>query len=126
MRCRKKELLDEAMRCRFAHRMRVGGILRVNGFQDFLGNYGVRKTVDDPLRQGLGILGSKAPDKWLPAADWARLVSDLGLVKTVIPPADQDSVAGRQRGIGVVLSAHPEETFQAEMEDRRLTLRLEK
>ena len=35
----------------------VGGILRVNGFRDFLGNYGVRKTVDDPLRKGLGILG---------------------------------------------------------------------
>ena len=40
--------------------------LRVNGFQDFLENYGVRKTVDDPLRQGLGLLGAQATDKWLP------------------------------------------------------------
>ena len=39
---------------------RIGGILRVNGFRDFLGNYGVRKTVDDPLRKGLGILGAKS------------------------------------------------------------------
>ena len=54
------------------------------------------------------------------------MVSDLGLVKTVIPPADQDSVVGRQRGIGVVLTAHLEETFQAETEDERLTLKLEK
>jgi len=119
--------LDEDVRHPFSvWAKRVGGILRVNGFRDFLGNYGVRKTVDDPLRHGLGILGSKDPDRWLPAADWARLVSDLGLIKTVIPPADQDSVAGRQRGIGVVLTAHREETFQAETEDKRLTLRLEK
>ena len=119
--------LDEDVRHPFSvWAKRVGGILRVNGFQDFLGNYGVRKTVDDPLRQGLGILGSCAPDRWLPAADWARLVSDLGLIKTVIPPADQDSEAGRRRGIGVVLTAHLEETFQAETEDERLTLKLEK
>lgn len=38
---------------------KVGGILRVNDFRGFLGNYGVRKTVDDPLRHGLGILGCK-------------------------------------------------------------------
>ena len=84
----------------------VGGILRVNGFRGFLGNYGVRKTVDDPLRQGLGILGAQAPDKWLQASAWAKYVSDLGLVKAVIPPADQDSEAGRARGLGVVLKAH--------------------
>ena len=43
-----------------------------------------------------------------------------------MPPADQDSEAGRARGLGVVLTAHPEETFQAETEEKRLTLRLEK
>ena len=59
--------LDEDVRHPFSvWAKRVGGILRVNGFQDFLGNYGVRKTVGDQLRQGLGILGSKTPDKWQP------------------------------------------------------------
>src|SRR3954451_13716169 len=104
----------------------VGGILRVNGFRDFLGNYGVRKTADDPLRQSLGFLGSNAPDGWLPAADGARSAWALGLVKAVIPPADQGSEPGRQRGVGVVLSAHAGETFEAETADRGLTLRLEK
>jgi hypothetical protein len=104
----------------------VGGILLVNGFRGFLGNNGVRKTADDPARQGLGILGSRAPDEWLPAADWARLVSDLGLVKTVVPPSDQDSEAGRRRGLGVVLTAHRGETFQLETDEKRFSLRLEK
>jgi hypothetical protein len=103
----------------------VGGIVRVAGFRGFLENYRVRKTVNDPLRHGLGILGANAPDRWLQACDWARLVSDLGLIKTLIPNADQDSVAGRQRGIGVVLSAHLKETFEVETDVKRLTLRLE-
>jgi hypothetical protein len=103
--------LDEDVRHPFSvWAKRVGGILRVSDFKGFLGNYGVRKTVDDPLRQGLGILGAQAPDKWLQAAAWAKYVSDLGLVKAVIPPADQDSDAGRARGIGVVLRAHSGET----------------
>jgi hypothetical protein len=103
----------------------IGGILRVNGFRGFLSNYGVRKTVDDPLRKGLGLLGAQAPKEWLQAAAWAKHVSDLGLVKAVVPPADQDSEAGRARGLGLVLKAHRDETFQTETEDKRLTLRLE-
>lgn len=118
--------LDENVRHPFSLWAKtIGGILRVNGFRDFLGNYGVRKTVDDPLRQGLGILGAQATDKWLQAAAWAKFVSDLGLVKAVIPLADQDSEAGRARGLGVVLKAHSGETFQTETETMRLTLRLE-
>jgi hypothetical protein len=104
---------------------RVGGILRVNGFRGFLENYGVRKTVDDPLRKGLGLLGAQVPNEWLQAAAWAKYVSDLGLVKAVVPPADQDSEAGRARGLGVVLKAHNGETFQTESETKKLTLRLE-
>jgi hypothetical protein len=118
--------LDEDVRHPFSvWAKRVGGILRVNGFRGFLGNYGVRKTVDDPLRQGLGILGAKDPDKWLQAAAWAKHASNLGLVRAVIPPADQDSEAGRARGLGVVLRAHSGETFQTDTETKKLTLRLE-
>jgi hypothetical protein len=118
--------LDENVRHPFSvWAKRVGGILRVNGFRNFLGNYGVRKTVDDPLRKGLGLLGAQAPNTWLQATPWAKFVSDLGLVKAVIPPADQDSEKGRARGLGVVLKAHTGETFQTETETEKLTLRLE-
>jgi hypothetical protein len=104
----------------------VGGILKANGFTDFLANYGKRKTADDPLRHGLGLIGAAKPDEWMRPADWALSVADLGLVKTVIPEADRENSESRTRGIGVVLSAHANETFLVETEDSKLTLRLEK
>ncbi len=100
----------------------VGGILRVNGFSDFLSNYGQRRTADDPLRRGLGLLGAARPGEWLTATDWAQLVVQLGLMKAVVPEADQDSDAGRARGAGVVLAAHEGETFHARTEDEVLTV----
>jgi hypothetical protein len=51
--------------------------------------------------------------------------SELGLVKAVIPHADQDSEARRARGIGVVFKAHRDETFGTESETNQLTLRHE-
>ena len=96
----------------------VGGILMVNGFSGFLGNYSMRKTADDPVRQGLGLLGVARPGEWLRSAEWARLATNLGLVNAVIPEADRDSDLGRERGMGVVLSAHRDETFHVETEDR--------
>ena len=105
----------------------IGGILRVSGFEDFLANYGIRKVCDDPLRRGLGLLGGKLHgEAWHRADEWARLAAKLGVVKQVIPPGDQDSGESRKRGIGVVLSAHRDETFIVETETEILTLRLER
>ena len=60
--------LDESVRHPFTPWARtVGGILKVNGFSDFLTNYGQRKMLDDPLRQGLAILGATKPEVWNPA-----------------------------------------------------------
>lgn len=104
----------------------IGGILRMNGFSDFLANYSLRRTVDDPLRRALGLLGAAQPDAWLRADAWARLAVSIGVDSIVIPPADRGTDSGRQRGIGVVLSAHQDETFEVATEDEILTLRLEK
>jgi len=71
-------------------------------------------------------LGTKRPDEWLRPDEWATIVDMEGLVKAVIPTGDQDSKAGRVRGIGVVLSAHRDETFDAETETHSLRLKLEK
>ena len=54
--------LDETVK----HSMRpwaktIGGILKHNGFTDFLGNQQTRKAVDDPLRRAIGILGATKP-----------------------------------------------------------------
>lgn len=54
------------------------------------------------------------------------MVAHLGLTDALIPRADRESPESRQRGLGVVLSAHREETFVVETDDIVLTLRLEK
>lgn len=119
--------LDEEVRHPFGPWFKViGGILQVNGFTDFLSNYGNRKTADDPIRRGLGILGSNHSDEWFGASEWAKLVVDLGLEKTLIPSADQGTEAGRIRGIGVVLSNHRDESLTVETDDEPVTLILEK
>lgn len=119
--------LDEQARHPFGPWAKVvGGILKVNGFADFLANYGQRKTADDPIRRGLGILGSAHPDVWLGSGEWAKLAVDLGVEKAVIPVADQGTDPGRKRGIGVVLSNHQDESLFVETEGGTVTLRLEK
>ena len=104
----------------------IGGILLVNGFQDFLANYEIRRTSHDPLRFGLGVIGAKNPDQWRRPSEWANDAVELGVMKSVIPEADQGSEKGRERGMGEVLSTHRNETFHAETESETLTLRLKK
>ena len=36
----------------------IGGILKVNGYTDFLANYSMRKTSNDPIREAIGLLGA--------------------------------------------------------------------
>lgn len=104
----------------------VGGILMVSGYTDFLGNYAQRRTADDPVRHALGLLGGAKPDQWQPAADWAKLAVDLGIVRQVIPEAERSTEISRARGIGKVLSAHRDETFVTETDTETLTLKLTK
>ena len=104
----------------------VGGILQVAGFNNFLANYSYRKTEDDPLRQALGLLGASRPDVWLRTTQWVLLAVELGLVKRLIPESDRDSRESRQRGLGVIFSAHRDETFQVETEDQIVTTRLKR
>jgi hypothetical protein len=54
------------------------------------------------------------------------LVAHLGLTDALIPKADRESPESRRRGLGVVLSAHRDETLVVESDDAVLTLRLEK
>jgi hypothetical protein len=119
--------LDSTVRHPFTDWARtVGGILAANGFHDFLGNYSLRRTADDPVRRALGQLGAARPGEWLRPDAWARLADDLGLVRQVVPENDRDTDRGRERGIGVVLTAHRDETFTVDTDDEQLSLRLER
>jgi hypothetical protein len=104
----------------------IGGILQANGFDDFLANYTLRRTADDPVRKALGLLGAARPGEWLRADAWARLAAQVGVARAVIPEHGRDTDKGRERGVGVVLSAHQGETFFVETDDETLNLRLEK
>jgi hypothetical protein len=104
----------------------VGGILRVNGLTDFLGNYRARRAIVEPTRKALGLLGAFMPEQWLTASQWVPLVAHLGLIAAVISKADRESTESRARGLGIVLTAHQNESFLADTENEILTLRLEK
>lgn len=102
----------------------IGGILDVNGYDDFLANYTLRRSVDEPVRRALGLLGAASPPDWLQPTEWATVCHDLGLTTTIIPEADRGSDKGRARGIGVVMTNHRDETFSVETEDRKYLLKL--
>jgi len=103
----------------------IGGILAVNGVSGFLNNYATRKTADDPTRQGIALLGAARPDIWLRPGVWAQIAADLGLTGRLIAPADRETETSRERGMGVVLSAHKMETFRIVTDDEILVLCLE-
>ncbi len=103
----------------------IGGILKHNGFTDFLGNQQTRKAVDEPLRRALGILAAVKPDKALRPAEWAQLAVKQGLVKTLIPTNERDTDKGRERAIGVLLKPLIGETFEVATDTKRYTLKLE-
>lgn len=103
----------------------IGGILKVNGFTDFLANYGSRKSADDPVREALAILGAAQPGKALRPANWAQLAVTQGLAKTLFSPNERDTPKGRERNIGVILKRHLQVTFDAQTDKKVYRLRLE-
>ena len=104
----------------------IGGILKVNGFKDFLANYGTRRTLDDPIKRNLAILGVARPNEWLRPGEWAAVMVTRGLTKTLIESNERDSDPGRTRALGALLSNHVDEVFEAESESHRVGLQLQR
>lgn len=104
----------------------IGGILELNGYRDFLSNAAPRKSVDDPVRRGLALLGANHPDNWRTATDWAALALKLGLRNALIPPNERETASSRARGLGKVMSAHQDERLTAETDDGTTTTVLRK
>jgi hypothetical protein len=103
----------------------IGGILKANGFTDFLANYATRVTLDDPVRGALAILASAAPGQQLRPAEWAELAVREGLARTLFPPGDRETPKGRERGIGVVLNRYREEIFETRTPTKKMRVRLD-
>lgn len=104
----------------------IGGILAVNGFTDFLGNYSATRAAADPVREAIGVLAFYAGDKPRRAGDLARIVVRQGLAKTLLAGVDTTSDAACQRTIGVILSPYVGESFTVATAEERITYRLSK
>jgi hypothetical protein len=103
----------------------VGGILKANGFTDFLANCQTRRTSDDPIREALAVLAGTAPGQILRPGQWAERAVQEGLAKTLISPGARDTSNGRERAMGVVLSRYRDEIFAARTPTKAIRLRLE-
>ena len=103
----------------------IGGILIVNGYTDFLANCNTRKTIDDPIREALAILGVAKPGKKLRPTEWAKVIVNEGLVKTLLPPNERDTEKARARATGVILGKHLAVTFLGQTDTRTYQFRLE-
>lgn len=103
----------------------VGGILKVNGFEGFLANYGSRKSHDDPIREAISILGAAKPGKALRPMAWANLAVEQGLAKFLFSANERDTPKGRERAIGRILTKNLEVVFEAQDETKRYRLKLE-
>ena len=103
----------------------VGGILKVNDIDGFLGNALTRRVADDPVRAAIALLGESVPDTWLRPNDLVAQASKLGIRSVLIPKGNQENLASMTRGIGVTLSKYRREEFQVKNDTETLTLELE-
>jgi hypothetical protein len=104
----------------------VGGILLVNGFNDFLGNYSATRAAADPIRVDLGTLAFHAGPGPKRAGELAKLARTLGLARTLLAGADLHNEESCQRQMGVVLSRFLGETFNASTASHTYTYKLRK
>jgi hypothetical protein len=109
----------------------IGGILAVNGFTDFLGNYKTTRAAVDLVREAIGYLAFYAAHearnrnvKALPTMDLGKLVVDKGLDKVLLPRGDASSLAACQREIGRCLTPYDGETFTAPTATETITYKL--
>ena len=78
----------------------IGGILMVNGFEDFLANYLTTRAVTDAIRESLGILAFHAGRDFSRVGKLAEIAVTQGLAKSLLPGVDPKNVAACQRVMG--------------------------
>lgn len=104
----------------------IGGILQVNGFKDFLGNFSATRAAADPIREAISILAFHSAGKPLRAGTLATKAVGQGLAKTLLVGADPANTAACERLMGVVLKPYVGETFTAVTSSEKITYRLKK
>jgi hypothetical protein len=105
----------------------LGGILKVNGYTDILGNYRSVRAAYDPVGQSLGILAAAEPGKEMTAGQWAALAVTQGLDNLFGPGSrGRNKVLSQEREMGWRFKAFINHTVEYVGEDGerlRFTLR---
>ena len=104
----------------------IGGILMVNGFKDFLANYGEVRSAADPIREALSILAFHSTNEWKRVGQIAQIAVNQGLAKILMARVDASNEAACQRAMGLTLSPYVGETFVAQTATERITYQLKK
>jgi hypothetical protein len=109
----------------------IGGILMVNGYTDFLGNYRTTRAAVDPIREAIGHLAFYATqeakakrEEALRTMELGRLVVEKGLNKVLLPGVDSSNPAACEREIGRQLTPYHGESFTATTATETITYRL--
>jgi hypothetical protein len=111
----------------------IGAIVKVNGFEDFLGNYAEVRQVSNPETEALGIVALHAfqkplrpDDNPLKPLEVARIVVEQDLERVLLPQVNLSKDVAMQRVMGKVLSAHENQLVRARTEKEQLTFRVRK
>nr|ADY58736.1 hypothetical protein Plabr_1119 [Rubinisphaera brasiliensis DSM 5305] len=104
----------------------IGGILKVNGFDEFLANYGSTRATADPVREALSILAFRSGGKPMRARQLSQLAVREGLHKTLMPGVEHTNVSACERAIGVSISPYVGETVMVSTPIEAITYRLTK
>ena len=104
----------------------IGGILKVNGFHDFLANYGATRATADPVKEALAILAFRSNGKKMRAREFAQLAIREGLGKTLMPGVEQSNLYACERAIGVAVKPYVGETLTASTAAEEIVYELRK
>lgn len=111
--------LDESIK----HPMRqwarvIGGILKANGFANFLGNWSLQRSINDSEREALALIAhASPPNQWLRISMIAKTGENQGVMTTLMDARQRESDCSKERQLGVLLSAHRDETLHIEVDD---------
>ena len=102
---------------------RMGGILAVNGFNDFLLNLQESRVEFDPILSALRTLAERYLDQLKKAAEWLRLLKPDGLLANVWTKVPSERAQASE--LGKLFKVYLSQTFQINLDDGRcVTARL--
>ena len=100
----------------------IGGILKANGFKDFLGNWSYQRDANDVERESLALVADTLTHgEWLRVSDIRTAAEDQGVVGSLMGRRHRESDKSVERQLGVLLTSHQDETLTLETDNGVVT-----